>query len=158
MRAKPMYVKWSLIAFRPLHWLGLGPSYRDLIKAWKEAKAMTGGWIKVCRGGYATHRAMLIRPRPMCPWTFFLGRCVPWMRCPLDDVSQYDSSRTVEAGVREYMMRSLFMVNWAKDTTFMDASSKECIVQGKTFEDNRSWDTLSRHPVRCCNLSYKLMQ
>jgi hypothetical protein len=23
---------------------------------------MTGGWIKVCRGGYATHSAKLIRP------------------------------------------------------------------------------------------------
>jgi hypothetical protein len=26
--------------------------------------------------------------------TFFLGRCVPWMICPLDDVSPYEPSLT----------------------------------------------------------------
>jgi hypothetical protein len=29
---------------------------------------------------------MLIRPRSRCPRTFFLGRCAPWMMCPLDYV------------------------------------------------------------------------
>ena len=51
---------------------------------------MTGGWIKVCRGGYATHSERYnVNPFPttvslnVFPWTMrpldevSLGRCVP---------------------------------------------------------------------------------
>ncbi len=31
---------------------------------------------------YCVKGAILLGPRPRCPWTFFLGQCVPWMMCP----------------------------------------------------------------------------
>jgi hypothetical protein len=47
---------------------------------------------------------MLIRPRMMCPRTFFLGRGVPWMMCPLEDASPNDPSLNRGGGGSDVML------------------------------------------------------
>jgi hypothetical protein len=54
------------------------------------------------RSKFVTCLLCAIRPRPMCPRTKVLGRCVPWIMCPLDDASL---GRRVSWTMRPWTMR-----------------------------------------------------